>query len=216
MPRPAPAFLPLEAEVRAAGRGPVAGVDEAGRGPLAGPVSIGLAILQPPPAPGVPGPPRPQFNDSKLLSERAREDLYAALPAVLDFGVCVHISSRLIDARGINPAIEFAIIRAVRRAELAGRRPGALLVDGSYRLDQVRKEFPDLLIRCIVKGDRRVESIAAASILAKVARDRRMLRYERLFPGYGLDQHKGYGTARHRSAIRELGPAPIHRRSYSW
>ncbi len=213
MARTVPAFLPLEAELLLQGRGPVAGVDEAGRGPLAGPVSVGLAILRPPAASGAA---RPQFNDSKQLSERAREALYEALPATLLFGACVHVSSRLIDARGINPAIEFAIVRAVRRAELAGQRPGALLVDGTYRLDLVRKEFPDLLIQCIVKGDSRVESIAAASILAKVSRDRRMLRYERLFPGYGLDQHKGYGTARHRSAIRALGPAPIHRRSYRW
>lgn len=210
-------FEDLERRLLQRGLGPVAGLDEAGRGPLAGPVTVGISIFseaffQ------APAPPQDlsALTDSKKLSPRVRERLFAALPAHCSFGAAVHLSSKRVDQLGINPAIEAAILCALRRAEAAGCAPRSLLVDGNYRLQRVRRERPELHIESVVKGDSRAFSIAAASIYAKVSRDRRMLRFARLYPGYGFESHKGYGSAAHRAAIRERGPCPIHRRSYSW
>lgn len=194
----------------------IAGVDEAGRGPLAGPVSVGIAVF----APEFFDAPVPEdlaaLDDSKNLKPAVREELYDAVRRHALFAAVVHVSSRMIDRVRINPAIEFAIRRALVRACCAGVGPNVVLVDGNYKLATVRSAFPGMHFESVVKGDSRVFSIAAASILAKVTRDRRMIQYDRLFPGYGLADHKGYGTKRHRERIAGAGPSPIHRRSYRW
>ncbi|MCB1140122.1 MAG: ribonuclease HII [Leptospiraceae bacterium] len=106
------------------------------------------------------------------------------------------------------------MIAAIRRVKLSGHRPDLILVDGNYPLRELREAFPEITVQCMVKGDNRVFSIAAASILAKVYRDRRMLRFDGIFPGYGFKKHAGYGTAMHRQRITEQGLSPIHRRSF--
>lgn len=203
--------------------GPIAGIDEAGRGPLAGPVSVGIAVFSPeifsPQFYAGAGPDRERFSgldDSKKVKPDLRDTLFDNVREHARFAAAVHISSKLVDGMRISGALEFAMLRAVARADQAGHRPRVLLIDGNYKLPELQKRYPDIRIECVVKGDSRVFSIAAASILAKVSRDRRMSRYEKLFPGYELEKHKGYGTAVHRARIRELGPCPIHRRSYSW
>ncbi len=209
-------FEPAESEALRKGFRLIAGVDEAGRGCLAGPVSVGLAIFS------------PQFfqtpypaeldilDDSKKLTPARREKLFPVVRHHTLFSCVVHISSREVDRRGINPATEFAVERALVRAEQAGFSPALLLMDGNYRFPRLSSLWPGLEVRPEIDGDARIFSIAAASILAKVSRDRRMERYELLFPGYGLGSHKGYGTKAHREAIRERGPLPLHRRSYRW
>jgi ribonuclease HII len=196
----------------------VAGIDEAGRGPLAGPVSVGISVFAPRYFLGEATLPAglDTLDDSKKLKAPVRESLYSHITASADFAAAVHVSSKLVDGMGIAPALDFAILRAVWRAVLAGVRPRVVLVDGNYKLAKVRAAFPDIYFESVVRGDSRVFSIAAAAILAKVSRDRRMVQYGRLFPGYGLEQHKGYGTRHHRQRIAEAGPCPIHRRSYSW
>ena len=209
-------YEPFEADALASGARLVAGIDEAGRGCLAGPVAVGLAIFpfdffsRP-----VPEPLR-GLTDSKLLSPERRDAYLAALPDFTLYQTTVLISSKRIDSEGIMPAIRLAISSCVKRAHDAGVPPDLLLIDGNYKLPQIARDFPGTRYESIVKGDSRVFSIAAASILAKVIRDRRMQRYDALWPGYGLAGHKGYGTQKHRDAIRERGPAPLHRRSYKW
>lgn len=167
--------------------------------------------------PEVPGrTPFQGLDDSKKVKPALRNSLFDTLRRHARFAAAIHISSKLVDGMRISGALEFAMLRAIARADAAGHRPRVVLIDGNYRLPQVRAQYPDIEIECVVKGDSRVFSIAAASILAKVSRDRRMARYEKLFPGYELEKHKGYGTVVHRARIRELGPCPIHRRSYSW
>ena len=207
-------FEPVEAGYL--GGGLVAGIDEAGRGPLAGPVSVGIASFDPEFFEAPVPPELEALDDSKNLKPAVREALYPAVLRHARFAAAVHVSSRLVDRLRIAAALEFAILRSLRRAELAGHAPLTALLDGNYKLPRVRQAFPWLDAHSIVKGDSRVLSIAAASIMAKVSRDRRMERYGKMFPGYGLEQHKGYGTAAHRIAIQERGPCPIHRRSYSW
>lgn len=178
----------------------VAGVDEAGRGPLAGPVVAAAVIF-------VGEPPVEGIDDSKKLTEGTREELYEAL--VQSGAICWSIG--LIDARVID---RINILQATRRAmELALRRlkptPDLALVDG---LPFRRFAFKH---RAIVGGDGISLSIAAASIIAKVTRDRLMRRLHRRFKGYGFDTNKGYGTPAHLDALRRLGPCPIHRRTFS-
>lgn len=243
MPRSAPkktpripkAFEAIEAQHLALNGGAlIAGIDEAGRGPLAGPVAVGLTIFDPalflapapedykdhekPVEPGTFRSPSElsALDDSKKLKEPVREELLEAIRSRALFATGVQISSKLVDGMGIVGALEFGMLRALARADQAGLRVRTVLIDGSYRLERLMAARPQHHWECVVKGDSRVFSIAAASILAKVSRDRRMLRYEKLFPGYEMGRHKGYGTAAHRAKIRELGPCPIHRRSYRW
>ncbi len=175
----------------------IAGVDEAGRGPLAGPISAGAVVLAYP----IKG-----LNDSKLLTEDERERLYAKITNGDHAVGCALVSHEEIDGRGIQQANYGAMILAVEQLVPA---PDYLLVDG-FRIPGCA--FPHLRI---VKGDQLSQSIAAASIIAKVTRDRLMLEYEALYPGYGFAKHKGYATAEHFAAIETLGPCPIHRRSFS-
>lgn len=185
----------------------VAGIDEAGRGPLAGPVVAAAVVL--PRAWADSGMPDElaRLNDSKQVSEKQRVRLYEFLSKHEEIDSAVAI----LDASVID---EINILRATHRAmneALAGLPEPAdhALVDG-LRVDSLT-----VAQTAIVKGDSRSFSIAAASILAKVTRDRLMVEYDAEYPGYGFAKHKGYGTKEHLSALAELGPCPIHRRSFA-
>ena len=176
----------------------VCGIDEAGRGPLAGPVVAAAVIL-----------PRDveilYLNDSKKLTEKRREALYDEILAkAVSYGVGI-ISPQVIDEINILQATYEAMRQAVSKLTVP---PDVLLNDAVT--------IPGILIPQvpIIKGDAKSVSIAAASILAKVTRDRMMLRYDTLYPEYGFAGHKGYGTAVHMAALREHDPSAIHRRSF--
>ncbi|MDA8145835.1 MAG: ribonuclease HII [Thermaerobacter sp.] len=176
----------------------VAGVDEVGRGPLAGPVLAAAVVL--PPGVALPG-----LDDSKRLTARARAELDRMIRAAA-WGLGIGAASAgEIDRWNIHRASLEAMRRAL--ADLP-RPPGAVLVDALT--------IPHLpwSQEGIVHGDRLSSSIAAASVVAKVARDRLMERYATLFPGYGFERHRGYGTAAHLAALAALGPCPLHRRSF--
>jgi ribonuclease HII len=177
----------------------IAGVDEVGRGPLAGDVVAAAVILDP-------SNPIVGLDDSKKLTEKKREALF---PEICEKAIAFAIaraSPSEIDDINILQASLLAMHRAV---EALSQQPQFVLVDGN-RLPR----WP-YLSRAVVKGDSRVQSIAAASILAKVTRDREMLVLDKQYPGYGLAQHKGYPSPMHLSALRELGPTVIHRRSFA-
>ena len=178
--------------------GPVCGVDEAGRGPLAGPVVACAVILN---SKNIPE----GLNDSKALSEKKREHV---LNAILQ---TAHVSLGIAEPEEIDRInILAASMTAMQRA-VAGLpvRPTAALIDGN--------RAPDLgcPAQAIVKGDAKSLSIAAASIVAKVTRDRLMVLAQRRFPGYGLAQHKGYPTKLHRETLMQIGSSPIHRFSFA-
>lgn len=178
----------------------VAGVDEAGRGPLAGPVVVAAVILDP-------ARPIAGLGDSKRLSERRREALYPQIRELAAAHCIVFVAADEIDRLNIFQATMAGMRRAVE-----GLAPAAdlALVDGN-------KLPPGLPCpgRAIVGGDGLEPAIGAASILAKVARDRYMLELHRRFPGYGFDRHKGYPVPAHLQALRRLGPCPAHRRSFA-
>lgn len=177
----------------------ICGVDEAGRGPLAGPVCAAAVIL--PPDLELEG-----LNDSKKLSEKRREALYPLIcEQALAYGIAF-ASEQEIDELNILQATFLAMRRAVGQL---GLKPDLALVDGNREPD-----FGDIPVRTIIKGDSRSANIAAASILAKVTRDRFMLEQDAVYPQYGFAVHKGYGTQKHYAALREFGPCPIHRRSF--
>ncbi|AJY45297.1 ribonuclease HII [Martelella endophytica] len=187
-------------ELAARGRGlwPVAGCDEAGRGPLAGPVVAAAVILDPDRIPD-------GLNDSKKLSAKRRAELFDLIMEHASISVASS-GPALIDR--IN--ILAASLDAMRRAVMGLCVPPALvLTDG-------RDRPPNIACRAdaVIKGDARSLSIAAASIVAKVTRDRMMAAAGTLYPAYGFDIHSGYGTARHLTAISEAGPCPLHRRSF--
>ncbi len=192
-----------ELRISAQGYPTVAGVDEVGRGPLAGPVVAAAVILDPvlgvlPWLAGV--------DDSKKLAAQAREDIY---PIILEKAKGVGVgaaSNEEIDGMGIGPASRLAMARAVKSLP---EQPSHLLVD-YVPLGETGIPFFSL-----VRGDSKCYTIAAASIVAKVTRDRLMMEADDRYPGYGFSQHKGYATAGHRRRLMELGPSPIHRRSFS-
>jgi ribonuclease HII len=177
---------------------PCAGVDEAGRGPLAGPVVAAAVILDRKRVPH-------GIDDSKKLGEEARESLYGRITRVAGWGVGI-VEVEDIDRLNIYHATMLAMTRAV---DALGIEPGMVLVDGNA-LPKWRYKA-----HAIVSGDALSRSIAAASIIAKVTRDRMMREYHLQHPGYGWHQNKGYGTAEHRAALVELGPTPLHRRSFA-
>ena len=194
--------LHYERLLRAQGFEVVAGLDEAGRGPLAGPVVAGCAILD--------GESDHRlFEDSKKLSEKKREELFAILvQSGTPHGVGI-VSAREIDRINILQASLLAMKRAVEDCEKRfSRKASFLLVDGKFT---VPLSLPQ---QALVKGESRSASIAAASIVAKVTRDRLMLQYHEQYPQYRLDRHKGYPTRMHRRAIADHGPSPIHRRTF--
>ena len=184
----------------------VAGVDEAGRGPLAGPV-VAAAVSFPEEwiSRGLPGE-LAGLNDSKQLKAVKREALFDRLTAGGDVQFAIaRIDAETIDAINILQATHRAMNQALAQLR---PQPEHVLVDG-LPVNSLR--FPQ---SALVKGDARSLTIAAASILAKVTRDRLMLEYDRRFPAYGFARHKGYGTTRHLAALAEHGPCPIHRRSF--
>ncbi len=186
----------------------IAGVDEAGRGAWAGPLVAGAVILPHPDllASDVLAPELAYLRDSKMLSAATREKLLEVIKSVaLAVGVGV-VSPGLIDAIGLGPANRLAMSRAVHNM---GVQPHFLLVD-AFRLPSMHVPH-----RPIIKGDATCMTIAAASIVAKVTRDRMMEEQEAYYPGYGFARHKGYGTRLHASALGELGLLPIHRRSFA-
>ena len=190
-------MMRFERQVQDQGFARVAGVDEAGRGPLAGPIVAGAVVL----AGTLAG-----LDDSKRLTPARREKLYEALMDG-DHGIGVAVVDSVdVDCLGIQSANYVAMAQAVARLSPP---PDFVLVDGfvirGCRLPQ----------KAIVKGDRKSMSIAAASIIAKVTRDRIMERLDAAYPGYGFTAHKGYGTAEHLDALRRLGPCPVHRRSFA-
>lgn len=192
--------LAFEQEARAAGYGGVCGIDEAGRGPLAGPVVAAAVIL--PTDFTLPG-----LTDSKQLSAKKREQLFNALMDDARVQKCIASATAAeIDKHNILRATHIAMARAA-----AGLAPAAdfALIDGLPV-----PGFP-LPSQSIVKGDARSLSIAAASILAKVTRDRLMAELDTRYPAYGFAKHAGYGTAAHLAALRAHGPCPEHRRSFA-
>jgi ribonuclease HII len=197
-PRTPPGFS-REAALVADGAGPVAGCDEVGRGPLAGPVVAAAVILDPARLP-------PGLDDSKKLTPAQRETAFAA---ILDAALAVSIASQsaaAIDRLNIRAASLLAMRRAVEGLTVA---PGHVLVDG--------RDVPAGLpcpATALVGGDALSASIAAASIIAKVLRDRMMAEADALFPGYGFSAHAGYPTPAHKAAIAALGPCPLHRMSF--
>lgn len=188
----------LESTYRAQGYSVICGVDEAGRGPLCGPVCAAACIL--PDGLLIEG-----LNDSKKLSEKKREALYAVITERALSWCVAYASVEEIDTLNILNADMLAMRRAVEGLSL---RCDCALVDGNIARDFPIPAFP------IIKGDAKSPSIAAASILAKVSRDRLCVELDRQYPGYGIAGHKGYGTPAHIRALRELGPSPCHRRSF--
>ena len=185
----------------------VAGVDEAGRGPLAGPV-VAAAVVFPCGwlEAGLDSRLR-GLNDSKQLTEAQREEYYAILTAHPEIRYAIaDADAGLIDRINILQATHRAMNAALEQLRPP---PQHVLVDGSPVKSMRLPNTP------LVKGDARSYSIAAASVLAKVTRDRLMREFDRLYPGYGFGEHKGYGTPQHLAAIRRHGPCPIHRRSFA-
>jgi ribonuclease HII len=179
--------------------GLIAGVDEVGRGPLAGDVVAGAVILDP--ARRIRG-----LADSKLLTEERREELYEIICArALAFAVA-RASVAEIDTINILQASLLAMHRAVQALQ---RQPDFVYVDGNQL-----PRWP-YSAEAVIGGDNRIASIAAASILAKVTRDRELVALDAQYPGYGFAQHKGYATPVHLQTLRALGPSPIHRRSFA-
>ena len=176
----------------------VAGVDEVGRGPLCGAVVTAAVILDP-------ARPIEGLNDSKKLTEARRESLFPLIQERALAWCIARAEVEEIDRLNILHATMLAMQRAVAGLHI---QPDLVLVDGN--------RCPALPMRSepVVKGDSRVPAIAAASILAKVARDREMLELDQQYPGYGIAGHKGYPTPVHLAALRELGATPIHRRSF--
>ena len=178
----------------------IIGFDEAGRGPLAGPVSAGCVLL---------GPDFPVeiLNDSKKLSEKKREKLYDdIIENAIAWGVGIK-DNNVIDEINILEATRLAMHEAIENLQV---KPDFIFIDAEKKVDT--DKIPYLPI---IKGDALSISIAAASIIAKVTRDRMMREYDKEYPEYGFEKHKGYGTKTHIEAIKEHGLTPIHRRSFT-
>lgn len=192
-------LLRRERELWDAGRQRIAGVDEAGMGPLAGPVVAAAVVFEP--QVGIRG-----VDDSKRLTGKQRDELAVQIRERALAWHVVEIAPCDIDRLNIYHAALEGMRRAIEELRPC---PDFVLVDG--------REIPGLELpqQRIIKGDAKCHAIAAASILAKTARDALMARYDAEFPGYDFAVHKGYPTAAHRDAIRRLGPSPIHRRSFT-
>lgn len=179
--------------------GHICGVDEAGRGPLAGPVYAAAVVLSP-------DCPIEGLNDSKKLSEKKRELLYAEIVEKASDYCIAYATVAEIEEYNILGATYLAMTRAVAGLK---NKPELALIDGN-RIPPAL----DIPAKTVVKGDALSESIAAASILAKVSRDRVLIELDEQYPQYGFAVHKGYGTAAHTAALREFGPSPEHRPSF--
>ena len=193
-------LLKFENEAFDSGYRVIAGIDEAGRGPLAGPVVASAVVF---PVEKV----KEFIKDSKKLSEKAREkvfDYVTKKAKVYSIGI---VDEREIDRINIYRATMKAMIEAVKSLKL---KPDLLLIDGNMMLNEV-----SIKQRAIIDGDNLSFSIAAASIIAKVTRDRIMREYDKIYPQYGFAKHKGYGTEEHYRALERYGPCNIHRRSFN-
>lgn len=191
-------WLEFEKEALAKGYKSVCGVDEAGRGPLAGPICAAAVIL--PEGVIIDG-----VNDSKKLSEKKRESLFDVIrEQALSYSIAYATVDEIEEINILN-----ATMLAMRRAI------DGLDIKADYAMIDGNKIPPiDIDAECIVKGDAKSMSIACASILAKVSRDRLLYKYAEEYPMYGFDKHKGYGTKAHREAILKYGPCPYHRKSF--
>ena len=177
----------------------IAGIDEAGRGPLAGPVVVASVIL--PQDSMIEG-----VNDSKKISESKREKLYdIIISEAISYGIGI-IYQDEIDEINILQATKKGLTEAIRQMKI---KPNIIMVDALSGIDTLGIPY-----KSIIKGDAKCYSIAAASIVAKVTRDRIMREWDKVYPEYGFKSHKGYGTAKHIAAIRENGPCPIHRKTF--
>ena len=191
----------IEDRLYAAGISPLAGVDEAGRGACAGPLVVASVILRDPHASEL-----AKIRDSKELTEKNREELFDVVTeAALSVSVVI-ISNEEIDARGVHAANLYGMRRAVQGLDIT---PAYVLTDG-YAIEGLA--LPNL---AVWKGDQVVTCISAASIIAKVTRDRIMREMDLIYPEYGLESHKGYITKIHTKALQKYGVTPIHRRSFS-
>lgn len=189
----------IEEEMHEAGIEVICGIDEAGRGPLAGPVVIAAAIMS-----------RDSMiegvNDSKKVSEKKREELYEIITQeAISYGVGI-IDQKEIDRINILNATKEGLTMAIRELTV---RPNKIIVDALKGIDTLGIPYDS-----IIKGDAKCYSISAASIIAKVTRDRIMRQWDEVYPQYGFAKHKGYGTAEHIAAIKEYGLCPLHRRSF--
>ena len=199
----------IEEELYEKGITSIAGIDEAGRGPLAGPVVVACVVM-----------PRDSMiegvNDSKKVSEKKRERLYEEIiEEAIGYGVGI-ISQEEIDRINILNATKEGLTTAIKEMEKdlqvkkrEIKKPEIILVDALTKIDTDHIPY-----RSIIKGDAKSYSIAAASIIAKVTRDRIMRQWDEIYPQYGFIQHKGYGTKKHIEAIKQYGPCPIHRKSF--
>ena len=177
----------------------IAGIDEAGRGPLAGPVVVASVIL--PQDSMIEG-----VNDSKKISESKREKLYEIITKeAISYGIGI-IYQNEIDEINILQATKKGLTEAIKQMDI---KPNIIMVDALNGIDTLGIPY-----KSIIKGDAKCYSIAAASIIAKVTRDRIMREWDKIYPEYGFGSHKGYGTAKHIAAIREYGPCPIHRKTF--
>lgn len=189
----------FEQKLYASGLTYIAGIDEAGRGPLAGPVVVGIAIMK-----------KDSFiegvNDSKKVSEKKREMLYEQIiEEAVDWAVGI-VDQNEIDNINILNATKKALHIAITNLKI---KPDRILVDALEHIDTCGIPYTS-----IIKGDANIYSISAASIIAKVTRDRIMKEYDEIYPQYGFLNHKGYGTAKHIQAIKEYGPCLIHRKTF--
>lgn len=190
----------IEEDLHKKGFEQICGIDEAGRGPLAGPVVVAGVIM-----------PKNSFiegvNDSKKVSEKKRESLYdKILDEAISYSVAI-IGQDVIDEINILNATKKGVTSVVEGLDV---KPNLIVIDALEHIDT--KGIP---YESIIKGDAKCYSIAAASIVAKVTRDRIMREWDEIYPQYGFAKHKGYGTAAHISAIKEYGLCPIHRRSFT-
>lgn len=187
----------------------IVGIDEAGRGPLAGPVVASAVVIIDSRAFAVRG-----VDDSKKLSARAREDLYKIFTShpQVEWGIGM-VSEKQIDKINIFQATRLAMKKAFhnlsRKLQKRGIEPDLLIVDGTALIDVSISQ------KAIVKADATIVQCMAASIVAKVTRDRLMLKYHKKYPEYGFDSHKGYGTRRHIKMLTKHGSCPIHRQSFA-
>lgn len=196
--------LTIEAALYAEGYTAVCGVDEAGRGPLCGPVVAAACIL--PPDPALPG-----LNDSKKLTPRRREQLFDLIRERAVAYCVAEASVEEIDRLNILEADLLAMRRAIAGLHTPDGQPvrtDFALIDGN-----IARDFP-IPARAVIKGDATSLSIAAASVLAKVTRDRLCVELDAQYPQYGIAKHKGYGTAAHMAALKQYGASPIHRRKF--
>lgn len=189
-----------ENELRKRGFNSICGIDEAGRGPLAGPVVVASVIM--PAESNIEG-----VNDSKKISEKKREKLYEQiLDEAISYGVGI-VGQDEIDEINILNATKKGLTMSLQELTV---KPDLIIVDALNHIDTMGIPYES-----IIKGDAKCYSISAASIIAKVTRDRIMREWDKVYPEYGFERHKGYGTSTHIEAIKEYGLCPIHRRSFT-